>query len=119
MMLGNTMEDNLSWDNRVRMNVIPALRNQVSTLRNMSKYLDRGFRANYANAVFKSKLMFGLKSWGAQKTLLAKIQSLQDQASKLAILVAKRNKSSRQRREILGWLTIEGEIRRATFLQTY
>ena len=118
--LGNTMKDDLTWDCHVEKNVIPQLRNRVRTLRMMSKYLDRGFRALYANAIFKSKLLFGIESWGGVgASLLNKLQSIQDQASKLAVPRQFMFKSSRQRETILKWRSIRNEIAWATHCQTF
>ena len=64
--------------------------------------------------------MFGIETWGgAPKTQLRKIQQLQDQASKLALTKEHQKLSPRQREQLLGWLSIEKEIARATHLQTY
>ena len=118
--LGNTLTDKLTWDLHLTRNLIPALKNRVRTLRGVSKYLDNGFKAMFSNAVFKSKLMYGLESWGgAPRSLISKIQKIQEQASKLAVPHKHRNKNSRQREEILGWLSVQNEISRATLVQTY
>ena len=53
------------------------------------------------------------------KSQLGKIQSLQDQASRLAVPREMRNKNSRQRQEILSWFSIKDEIVRATMTQTF
>ena len=78
----------------------------------MTKYLDRGFRALYANAIFKSKLLFGIESWGGGvgASLLNKLQGIQDQAWKLAVPRQFMFKSSRQREAILKWRSIKNEI---------
>ena len=68
IILGNTMSSTLTWDAHIRKVLIPALSNRVRTLRLISKYLGKGFRAIYANAIFCSKFMFGIETWGgAQK----------------------------------------------------
>ena len=86
--LGNTLSENLSWDNHVRKILIPALNNRVQTLRMMSRFMDNKFKLIYANAIFKSKLMFGIETWGgASKSMLNKIQNLQDQTTKLSYLL--------------------------------
>ena len=118
--LGNTMSDDLTWSLHLTKNLIPALKNRVRTLRGVSKYLDKGFKAMFSNAIFKSKLMYGLESWGgAPRALISRIQKIHDQASKLAVPHYLRNKNSRQREEILGWLSVSNEISRATLVQTF
>ena len=66
VILGNTLSDTLAWDSHVRKTVIPSLTNRVRTLRHVAKYLRPGFCAQYANAIFCSKLMFGIESWGVR-----------------------------------------------------
>ena len=103
-----------------RENTAPSLRNRIRTLRLISKYLDTGFKAIYCNSVFRSKLMFGLETWGgAQKTQINMVQKLQDQASKLALDKTHHKLNPRQRQQLLGWLNIKNEIIRATHTQTY
>ena len=56
---------------------------------------------------------------GSPKSLLAKIQKLQNCATKLAVAVRKVYKSDRQRRRELNWLDITDEIKYATLVQTF
>ena len=56
---------------------------------------------------------------GAGKSLITKIQNLQDQASKLALPRDLQQKTPRQRQNLLGWMSVSQEIMRATHLQTY
>ena len=66
--------------------------------------MDQGFREVYSNATFRSKLMFGLETWGgSSKTTIAQVQRLQDQAAKLA-LPPKYTKLSARQREKSSWL---------------
>ena len=110
IVLGNNISDTLSWDPHVTKIVLPALRNRVHTLKNMTKYLKGGFRAQYTNSVFRSKLMFGIEAWGgASKTVLSKIQILQNKAAKLALSKDKYNLSTRQKQQLLNWHSIETE----------
>ena len=66
--LGNLLTEDLTWDLHVTKLVIPALKNRIQTLRLTNKYLGPGFRAIYTNSVFRSKLMFGLETWGGEST---------------------------------------------------
>ena len=118
--LGNLISEKLTWESQIKKNVIPSLRNRVRTFRAVSKYMEAGFKARFANAIFRSKLMFGLKSWGGgPKTLINTIQTLQDQMTKLTIPKKYAEKHPRQRQKILKWLDIRNEIDRATHLQTF
>ena len=62
--LGNLISENLTWEAHVIKKLIPALRNRIRTMRLVTKYMDQGYRAIYSNAAFRSKLMFGLETWG-------------------------------------------------------
>ena len=64
--LGNTLSENLTWDSHVQKILIPALNNRVRTLRTLSKYMGNKFKKIYANSVFKSKVMFGIETWGGR-----------------------------------------------------
>ena len=120
MILGNLLSDQLTWDANVSTILIPALKNQLRTLKLVNRYLGPGFKAIYTNAVFRSRIMFGLETWGgAAKTLRSKIQKLQDKASELALPRQYKFKSSSQRQKVLGWLSIEDEIYRSTCTLTY
>ena len=86
----------------------------------VAKYLPADFRAQYTNSVFRSKLMFGIETWGgAPQTLLTKVKKLQDRVLKIALPKKYQNKTSRQRQNILGWLPINKEILKATHKHTF
>ena len=73
--LGNLITDDLTWDEHVRKELIPSLQNRARTLKLIGKFMDPRFRAQYAQAIFKSKILFGAESWGGtSKTLLKKVQ---------------------------------------------
>ena len=75
VVLGNTLSSDLSWDAHMRKILIPALTNRARSLRLIAKYLSKGFRAVYANTIYRSKLFFGIKTWGgAKKSLLNRVQ---------------------------------------------
>ena len=113
--LGNLLSETLTWDAHVVKLLIPALKNRIRTLKLMTRYLDNGFKAMYTNAVFKSKMMFGLETWGgAKQSHISMIQSLQDKASLLALPQQYQKMSSSQRQQALGWLNVRKEILRAT-----
>ena len=117
--MGNTLSESLIWDNHLKKILIPALNNRVRTLRTMTKYMGKKFKQIYANSVFKSKVMFGIETWGAAITLISKIKNLQDQTTKLSLPRELTNKKSRQRQKLMNWMSIEKEIQSATHKQTY
>ena len=118
--LGNTLSENLTWDSHVQKILIPALNNRVRTLRMISKYMGIKFKKIYANSVFKSKVMFGIETWGgASRKMISKIQNLQDQTMKLSLPKELKNKNSRQRLKLMNWMSIEQEVESATHKQTY
>ena len=89
-------------------------------MRIINKYLGNGFRAVYSNSTFRSRMMFGLETWGGvSKTLINRVQRCQDQASKLALPRQYKFKSARQRQDALGWLSIDKEIKKSTLTQTF
>ena len=115
-LLGNTLTQDLEWETQVKTEIIPNLRNRIRTLRIMTKYIPTKFRVQYITATFRSKLHFGLETWGGtQKTLISKIQSLQDQATKLALQDKNYNLTATQRQRLLNWLPVEQEIKFSTF----
>ena len=64
--------------------------------------------------------MFGIEAWGgASKTVLSKIQLIQNQAAKLALSKDKYNLNSRQKQQLLNWHSIETEIEIATHKYTW
>ena len=118
--LGNIISDKLTWEDHVSREVIPALRNRVRTLRVVNKYLDPHFQRIYSNGIYRSKLLFGIESWGGvNQTLTSKIQTIQNQASKLALSKKQQWKSSRQRQQLLQWLPIQQKIDFATHKATF
>ena len=100
--------------------IIPSLQNRARTLKIVGKYLSPKFRTIYAQSTFKSKIIFGAKSWGgSKKSLIDKIQSIQDKVIKNTLGPAFYNKSSRQKHNKIGWLTVQGDIDQTTFKMTH
>ena len=96
--LSNVVSDDLTWDRHVKNELIPSLQNRARTLRLIQKYMDPKYRALYAQSIFKSKILFGAESWrGASKTLLNKVQSIQDKVVKMVLGPEHYNKSNRQK----------------------
>ena len=82
--------------------------------------MDPKYRAIYTNSSFRSKLMFGIETWGGSpKTLISQIQKYQDQATKLALPPNISCKSERQREKYLKWLPVNQEVIRATHSLTH
>ena len=64
--------------------------------------------------------MFGIETWGsAKKSLISKVQQLQDRATKLSVSKQELTKSNRQRRKLLNWLSVRQEITFATHVMTF
>ena len=62
-LLGNTINEELSWENQVLNELIPSLNNRLRTLRINTKYLPDAFKKQYVEAIFKSKFNFGMENW--------------------------------------------------------
>ena len=112
MILGSTLDENLQWDHHVSNTLIPNLKNRLRTLKLTLKYMNPKFCQQYAGAIFRGKLLFGIETWaGAKQSLVDKVQSLQDRAAKLVLQGTVNNEklSNLQRHKILGWLSIQQE----------
>ena len=119
--LGNIFNDTLTWDIHIRQIVLPGLKNVVRNLRMTAKYLDIKFRICYTNYLFRSKLLFGIETWGGgvDKTTLQKIQVLQDQAAKIASGRDFKMDYARKKQARLGWLPIRSEVDFSLFVQVW
>ena len=118
--LGVSIEDNLMWDHHINKNLIPQLNNRVRTFKQVSRYLGNKFKTVYANSIYRSKLMYGIESWGgALKTTITKLQNIQDKMTKLTLGTKGQNMSGRQRQRFLGWLPIHLEIQSAAHRMTF
>ena len=62
--LGNMLDENLSWEGQLKKILIPSLSNRIRTLKAINKFLNPKFRKQYTNAVFRSKMFFGAETWG-------------------------------------------------------
>ena len=84
--------------------------------------MDPKFCQEYTGAIFRGKLLFVIETWGGVKSsTLDKVQSLQDKAAKIALSGLKINdclsRLSRQLR--LNWLSVQDEVKLATFKMTH
>ena len=69
-----------------RTEVIPQLANCARTLKYTAKFMDPKFQKVYTTAIFKGKLLFAAEAWGgASKSLLSKVQAIQDRVSKATL----------------------------------
>ena len=115
VVLGNVIADDLSWDEHVRRKMIPSLANRVRTLRQVNGYMDTKFRQNYSQAIFRGKLCFAADAWGgASKTMLSKLQDLQDRAATVTLGKKAGKQSKSQKLHTLGWPTVAQEVNLAT-----
>ena len=109
--LGNIFTDQLDWDHHIRTELIPPLSNRVRSLKLSTSYLGNKFRIQYVNSIFRSKLQFAMDTWGGMsKSLINKIQTLQNQAASIALGKTHYNLTSSQKERILNWLPIQKEI---------
>ena len=115
--LGNTLQDDLSWDKQVENFLIPNLKNRLRSLKLTTKYMTSHFKRIYTASIFRGKLLFGIETWGGVKAdLISKVQHLQDQATDIALRgtpgIEKISKSQKNR--ILNWMNIQQEVIYAT-----
>ena len=61
------LEENLMWDEHAKRILIPELTNRVKTFKKISKYLGNNFKKVYSNSIFRSKLLYGIESWGGMQ----------------------------------------------------
>ena len=109
--MGSTRGESVIASNKI-------LRPNISPSR--ERYLGPRFKKNYANACFRSKLLYGIEAWGGvNKTLLSKLQAQQDIMTKLTLGKEGRRLSANQRQRILNWLPIRQEIEMAANKMTF
>ena len=81
--LGNIINEDLTWDCHVESIVIPELANRARTLKYTATFMNPHFKRIYSTAIFKGKRNFAVKAWGGvNQTLLTKVQSIQDRVTK-------------------------------------
>ena len=118
--LGNIVTEDLSWDRHVQKIVIPELANRARTLKLTASFMDPKFRKVYATALFKGKLNFAIEAWGGvAKTLVNKVQLIQDRVTKSALGSTFSRKSSYQRQKEMNWLSVVEEIKLSTIRMTH
>ena len=118
--LGNLINEDLSWEDHVNKELLPSLHNRLRTLKMVSKYLSPDFKKQYSNAIYKSKLQFGIETWGGcKKTTINRIQKIQDKVIELTTASKGDRRSMNKKQSDLKWLSVEDEIKMATFKMTY
>ena len=118
--LGNIFTSDLTWDLHINKIVLPSLANRIQTLRNITKFMDQKFRRIYANAIFHRKVTYVIDAWGgAGKTLISKVQNLQNQAAKVVLGYKAEKMSHNQRLNKLKWPTVNQEVKLATLRMTH
>ena len=118
--LGINVSESLMWDRHVEKNLLPQVKNRVRVFRIVSRYMGQKFRRMYANAIYRSKILYGIEAWGGvQKTLMSKLQAQQDIMSKLTLGKEGSRLSARQRQRTLNWLPISQEAEMASCKMTY
>ena len=119
--LGNIFNDILSWKDQVRINVIPGLHNRARMIRYTSQYMNSEIKLNMATAIFKSKLLFGIESWGG--TTMEDINKIQKIQNNVINDITKDKmlwfKTIHQKHAAVKWLSVKSEILMSTHKMTF
>ena len=65
--LGITLTQDLTWDRHLVKNLMPAIQNRVQAFKRIAPYLGPNFKKVYANSIYRSKLFYGIETWGPGK----------------------------------------------------
>ena len=118
--LGIKISDDLMWERHVLTNLLPQIKNRVRCFKMISKYLQPKFKSIYANAIYRSKILYGIDSWGGiQKTTIQKLQVQQNIMAKVTLGKKGDRLSTRQRERLLNWLPIDREIEMSAARSTF
>ena len=105
----------MTWDSHVQKKVIPALANRARALKQTMYFMDPKFKRLYANSIFRGKMSYAIDAWaGVGKTLINKVQDIQDRVAKQTIGKLGDKWSKNKRLTELGWLPVEKEAISAT-----
>ena len=105
--LGIKISDDLMWERHVNTNLLPQIKNRVRCFKIIAKYLSPKFKSIYANAIYRSKILYGIDSWGGiQKTTIQKLQVQQNTMARVTLGKKGERLSTRQRERLLNWLPI-------------
>ena len=87
--LGITIQDNIKlnkWVETGKDSLLKQLRTRYTALKSLTKYTKGDFRKQLANAIFQSKLMYGIHIWGtAPKYLIRKLQIEQNNSARITL----------------------------------
>ena len=110
-MLGITVESNLKMNHHVAIgqsSLINQLNMRLISLKKLVKVSDVKFSIQLANALFHSKLLYGIEIWGlCPKYLLQKIQRLQNKAARITLGISARSLDSATLLRKMNWMSIE------------
>ena len=74
--------------------------------------MDKKFKQLYSSSIFMGKVSFAIDTWaGASKSLVSKVQAIQDRVAKNTLGKSSAKMSNLQRRQKLNWLSIEQEAK--------
>ena len=83
------MQHDLKWNEHVidgKNSIIKQLQTRLSVLKKIVNSANIDFSINIANAIFMSKLIYGIQVWGfCPKYLIQKLQILQNKAARLVL----------------------------------
>ena len=118
--LGIKLSEDLLWESHVNTNLLPQIKNRVRCFKIIARYLSPRFKTIYANAIYRSKLLYGIDSWGGiSKTTTQKIQVQQNIMAKTTLGKKGERMSAKQRERTLNWLPIYREIEMSAARTTF
>ena len=92
--------------------LLKQLRNRNSALKQLAKYTKGDFRKNLANAIFQSKLMYGIQVWGtAPQYMLKRLQVEQNNAARITLGFQSLRWSHTKLMEKMKWISVNNLIK--------
>jgi hypothetical protein len=112
--LGIICSDDLKWNSNLAegsKSLIKQLATRNTTLRKLVSHADPVFSLKLANAIFQSKLLYGIQVWGtAPKYLLKQLQVQQNNAARITLGYKSLRWSQTTLLKSMKWLSIESLV---------
>ena len=109
--LGITIQSDLKWNTQIltgEKSICRQLTNRLNALKKLVTYTDRKFSTQLANAIFMSKLTYGIEAWGfAPQYLLQRLQVLQNKAARIVLGNISMKYNNTKLLSEMKWLPIE------------
>ena len=87
--LGITVQSDLKWNTQIltgEKSIARQLTNRLNALKRLVNYSDKKFSIQLANAIFMSKLTYGIEAWGfAPQYLIQRLQVIQNKAARIVL----------------------------------